>query len=178
MCGCLSLGPHWEPDLGWPATQACALTGNLTSYPLVHSPHSIHWATPAKASLPIFEHFKKWNHCIYSPVNGFFGIMLNFYFSVLFTTWGNSKFIYFPHWHQFSVLESGFLSVPIFKFYLYIHLCLSSIIFKIFNLYLINIKIKQHWMFSFLCYLWLMFHCVAVDLENLLNLLQPLFTNL
>ena len=26
----------------WPATQACALTGNQTSDPLVHSPHSIH----------------------------------------------------------------------------------------------------------------------------------------
>ena len=26
----------------WPATQACALTGNRTSDPLVHSPHSTH----------------------------------------------------------------------------------------------------------------------------------------
>ena len=30
----------------WPATQACALTGNRTSNPLVHRP--IHWATPAR----------------------------------------------------------------------------------------------------------------------------------
>ena len=33
----------------WPATQACALTGNRTGDTLVHSPHSIHWATPARA---------------------------------------------------------------------------------------------------------------------------------
>ena len=34
--------PMW-PLLGtWPTTQACALTGNRTGNPLVHSPHSIH----------------------------------------------------------------------------------------------------------------------------------------
>ena len=32
MCGCLSHTPHWGT---WPATQACALTGNRTSNPLV-----------------------------------------------------------------------------------------------------------------------------------------------
>ena len=38
-----------NPLLGiWPATQACALTSNQTSNPLVHCPCSIHWATPAK----------------------------------------------------------------------------------------------------------------------------------
>ena len=37
-----------QPPLGtWPATQACALTGNRISDPLVHSPRSVHWATPA-----------------------------------------------------------------------------------------------------------------------------------
>ena len=36
-----------RPLLGtWPATQACALTGNQTG-----SWHSIHWATPARATL-------------------------------------------------------------------------------------------------------------------------------
>ena len=35
--------PLLWPSLGtWPATQACALTGNRTSDPLVHSPCSIH----------------------------------------------------------------------------------------------------------------------------------------
>ena len=34
MCGCLSHAPIG--DLTWPATQACALTGNGTSNPLVH----------------------------------------------------------------------------------------------------------------------------------------------
>ena len=38
------------PILGtWPATQACALTGNWTDDPLVRSLHSVHWATPARA---------------------------------------------------------------------------------------------------------------------------------
>ena len=32
----------WSPLETGPATQACALTGNLTSDPLVHSPHSVH----------------------------------------------------------------------------------------------------------------------------------------
>ena len=47
MCGCLSLGPHRGT---WSATQVCALTGNRTGNPLVHSPRSIHWATPVRAT--------------------------------------------------------------------------------------------------------------------------------
>ena len=39
----------WPPLGTWPTTQACALTGNWTSDPLVLSPRSIHWATPARA---------------------------------------------------------------------------------------------------------------------------------
>ena len=40
--------PLTRPLLGTrPATQACALTGNWTSNPLVYSLCSIHWATPA-----------------------------------------------------------------------------------------------------------------------------------
>ena len=35
MCGCLSCAPYWGT---WPATQACALTGNRTGDPLVHRP--------------------------------------------------------------------------------------------------------------------------------------------
>ena len=35
MCGCLS---HAPPLGTWPSTQACALTGNRTSNPLVHRP--------------------------------------------------------------------------------------------------------------------------------------------
>ena len=35
MCGCLLHDPYWGT---WPATQACALTGNRTSDPLLHSP--------------------------------------------------------------------------------------------------------------------------------------------
>ena len=42
--------PLMCPLLGtWPTTQACALTGNRTGDPLVHSLHSIHWAKPARA---------------------------------------------------------------------------------------------------------------------------------
>ena len=40
---------HVELTGTWPATQARALTGNWTSDPLVLSPRSIHWATPARA---------------------------------------------------------------------------------------------------------------------------------
>ena len=36
------LPPMWPPLGTWPASQACALTGNRTGNPLVHSPHSIH----------------------------------------------------------------------------------------------------------------------------------------
>ena len=39
----------WPPLGTWPATQACALTGNRTGDPLVCSLHSTHWATPARA---------------------------------------------------------------------------------------------------------------------------------
>ena len=42
--------PLTHPVLGtWPETQACTLTVNRTSDPLVPSPHSIHWAIPARA---------------------------------------------------------------------------------------------------------------------------------
>ena len=39
----------------WPSTQACALTENQTGHPLVCSPHSIHWATPARLVPVIFN---------------------------------------------------------------------------------------------------------------------------
>ena len=39
----------WPPLETWPTTQACALSGNRTRDPLIHSPRSIHWATPARA---------------------------------------------------------------------------------------------------------------------------------
>ena len=43
--------PLVRPLLGiWPETQACALTGNRTSDPLLHSPCSIHWAIPARVN--------------------------------------------------------------------------------------------------------------------------------
>ena len=52
MCGCLLCAPY----LGTlPATQACALTGNGTSDPLVHRPASIHWATPGRLTLILNE---------------------------------------------------------------------------------------------------------------------------
>ena len=42
--------PLVHPLLGtWPATQACALTGNQTGDPLVRRPALNHWATPARA---------------------------------------------------------------------------------------------------------------------------------
>ena len=42
--------PLKHPLLGtWPTTQACALTRNRTSNPLVCSPHSIHWVTAVRA---------------------------------------------------------------------------------------------------------------------------------
>ena len=45
----------WPPLGTWPATQACALTGNRISDPLVHSPRSVHWATPARAFRSVFK---------------------------------------------------------------------------------------------------------------------------
>ena len=43
------------PPLGtWPTTQACAMIGNRTSNPLVRSPRSVHWATPARALMLFF----------------------------------------------------------------------------------------------------------------------------
>ena len=63
MCGCLSC-----PLLGtWPTPQACALTGNWTGNPLVHSPCSIHWAIPARASeefIALYNHNYSSNSCI------------------------------------------------------------------------------------------------------------------
>ena len=53
------------PPLGtWPATQACALSGNQTGDPLVRSPCSVHWATPARAyhCLLVFR-VQVFNHC-------------------------------------------------------------------------------------------------------------------
>ena len=41
---------RWPPLGTRPVTQACALTGYWTGNPLVHSPRTIHWATPARAS--------------------------------------------------------------------------------------------------------------------------------
>ena len=45
----------WPPLGTWPSIQACALTGNWTSNPLVHSLCSIHWATPARSQLLPFN---------------------------------------------------------------------------------------------------------------------------
>ena len=47
----------WPPLETWPATQPCAPTGNRTGDPLVHSPHSTHWSTPAQGwnSLVLFS---------------------------------------------------------------------------------------------------------------------------
>ena len=62
----------WPPLGTWPATQACALTGNWTSGSLVHSPHSIHWATPARARCflmyyinVIYDYFFTYTACLY-----------------------------------------------------------------------------------------------------------------
>ena len=38
----------WSSLGTWPTIQACTLSGNWTGDPLVCSPHSIHWATPAR----------------------------------------------------------------------------------------------------------------------------------
>ena len=46
----------WSPLGTWSATQACALTGNWTGNPLVHSPHSIHGATAVRSS----SEFQTW----------------------------------------------------------------------------------------------------------------------
>ena len=40
---------RWPPVGTWPENQACALTGNRTVNPLVHSLCSIDWAIPARA---------------------------------------------------------------------------------------------------------------------------------
>ena len=43
-----------RPPLGtWPAIQACALTGNITSNLLVWGQYSTYWATPARAEMQI-----------------------------------------------------------------------------------------------------------------------------
>ena len=39
----------------WPVTQVCPLTGNRTGDPLIHSKHSIHCATPARALHFLFQ---------------------------------------------------------------------------------------------------------------------------
>ena len=45
-----------RPLLGtWPATLACALTGNWTGHPLLHSWHWVHWAKPARAATGYFK---------------------------------------------------------------------------------------------------------------------------
>ena len=41
----------------WPETQACPLTGNRTSDPMVCSLRSVHWATPARAEVSYFAMF-------------------------------------------------------------------------------------------------------------------------
>ena len=53
--------PLTWPLLGtWPVgTQACALTGTRTGDLLVHSPRSIHWATPAGARWHVLYSFFK-----------------------------------------------------------------------------------------------------------------------
>ena len=44
-----------------PITQACALTGNRTGDPLDHSPHSIYWATWARANNYFLSNVQKYN---------------------------------------------------------------------------------------------------------------------
>ena len=48
-----AVASHVAPLASWPTTQACALTGNGTSNPWIRSPCSIHWATPARATVLI-----------------------------------------------------------------------------------------------------------------------------
>ena len=55
----------WSPLGTWPTTQACALTGNRTRDPLVCSPCSIHWATPARSH---WKSFLSWVFPIYGSL--------------------------------------------------------------------------------------------------------------
>ena len=50
----------WPPLGTWPTTQACVLTGNWSGDPLVRSPCSIHWATPAGLSCNLKKHKHWW----------------------------------------------------------------------------------------------------------------------
>ena len=75
MCGCLS---HALPTGTWPETQACVLTGNQTSNPLVHrlvlnplshtSQGNLHMFKATSKSLDVGELYKYifLNHYIYS----------------------------------------------------------------------------------------------------------------
>ena len=84
----------WLP-LTWPPTgdlaynPGCALTGNWTGDPLVHSPSSIYWATPARASsfilniYFIFVFFKK-----------YFWLCLSVYM------WDEENMLFFGIWFQ------------------------------------------------------------------------------
>ena len=47
------LALKWTQLGTWPTTQACALNGNRTGNLLVHSTHSFHCVTPARAAAAI-----------------------------------------------------------------------------------------------------------------------------
>ena len=59
------------PLLGtWPATQACALTGNQWATLWFTGQSSIHWATPARAHII----YNKWDHTISNIVISVYGV--------------------------------------------------------------------------------------------------------
>ena len=105
--------PLTRPQLGtWPATQACALTENQTSHPLVHSPCSIHWATPSTPGQLIFFVFCFLGQLFivefYFEIFSFF---LFFCFFILFYFY----FYFFLLLFNYSCMPWNFLEVESFK---------------------------------------------------------------
>ena len=72
------------PLLGtWPTTQACALPGNWTGGPLVHSMLSIHWAAPAKATNYFYWSYQFWFCSFLFHLFTFF----SYFFSFPYISW-------------------------------------------------------------------------------------------
>ena len=100
---------EWLPLMGlllgtWPSTQACALIGNRTYYPLVHRLPLNPPSHTSQGTLSIFSHY-------YWP----FGYLL---------LWCNSGFIHSNNWKNFLIL-SLVLSPHFWVFLILIYVVLS-----------------------------------------------------
>ena len=119
MCGCVSLAP----SLGaWSATQACALTGNRISDPLVRSPQ---FTEPCQPGLSFFL-FIKGNHYFLFPQLSIYGCCPFFFLVIkgsLYTGVGELALLHISHkFSHFGVCLLNILkvfllqkSIPYFK---------------------------------------------------------------